>query len=39
MMDHKPLTPQEHKNLNERCRRMVSRHALRLVRVKAQVAA
>lgn len=39
MMDHKPLTPREHKHINERCRGMVARHALRLVREKAQVAA
>jgi len=39
MMDHKPLMPREHKHINERCRRMVARHSLRLVREKAQVAA
>lgn len=39
MMDHKPLTPREHKHINQRCRRMVARHALRLVRENAKVAA
>lgn len=39
MMDHKPLTPREHKHINERCRRMAARHELRIIREKAQVAA
>lgn len=39
MMNHKPLTPRQHKHINQRCRQMVARHALRLVRGKAQVAA
>lgn len=39
MMDHKPLTPRQHKHVNQRCRQMAARHALRLFREKAQVAA
>ena len=39
MMDHKPLTPREHKHINERCRRMVARHALRQIREQCGEAA
>lgn len=39
MMNHKPLTPREHKHINERCRRMSARHELRIIRENAKVAA
>lgn len=39
MMDHKPLTPRQHKHINERARGMVKRQELRVIREKHRVAA
>lgn len=39
MMDNKPLCLLERKKLNEKCRRLTARHALRAIREKHEVAA